>query len=208
MTLNRRLFAATALVPLLADAQSFAEGQHYTRLKTAQPPREAGRIEVLEFFSYACPACNAFDPALEAWVKTLPAGVSFRRVPAPFLGNAANFQRCYYALESMGLLHSVHAKVFEAVHGPRQLRAANANELAALVSANGGDGKRFLALFNGFAMGANLARGKTTFEAYGVNGLPTLGIGGRFTTSPSQAGGYAQALALAGQLIERVRKGA
>ena len=48
---------------------------------------------------------------LEAWVKTLPAGVEFRRVPAPFLGNAANLQRCYYALEAMGeALHRASRK--------------------------------------------------------------------------------------------------
>ena len=67
MTMNRRLFSAAllsagaagaALAPLEAAlAQAAAsgpvEGRDYTKLEPPQPPGAAGKIEVLEFFSYA-----------------------------------------------------------------------------------------------------------------------------------------------------------
>ena len=37
-----------------------------------------GKIDVLEFFWYACPHCYAFEPSLERWRSGLPADVVFR----------------------------------------------------------------------------------------------------------------------------------
>ena len=34
-----------------------------------------GKIEVIEFFWYGCPHCNALEPAIVDWVKRLPADV-------------------------------------------------------------------------------------------------------------------------------------
>ena len=76
----------------------------------ADPP---GKIEVLEFFSYACPHCNAFEPTIEAWAKTLPADVVLRRVPVPFLMNYDNFQHTYYALETIGAVDAMQMKIFQ-----------------------------------------------------------------------------------------------
>jgi thiol-disulfide isomerase/thioredoxin len=58
-----------------------------------------GKIEVVEFFWYECPHCNAFEPLLEAWAKKLPADVAFRRVPVGFTARHQVAQKLYYALE-------------------------------------------------------------------------------------------------------------
>ena len=47
-----------------------------------QPVLAPGRIEVIEFFYYGCESCSRLEPQLQAWLKTLPQDVSFRRVPA------------------------------------------------------------------------------------------------------------------------------
>ena len=52
---------------------------HCRRIAVGPPP--AGKVEVIEFFWYSCPHCNAFEPTLEAWVKKLPSDVVFTRVP-------------------------------------------------------------------------------------------------------------------------------
>src|SRR5664279_1591464 len=105
MTMNRRDFSASFLgaglaasawlAPSGASAQAGGEpveGRDFAKLSPPQPGATPGKIEVLEFFSYACPHCNAFEPQLEAWAKTLPADVALRRVPVPFLMNAENFE--------------------------------------------------------------------------------------------------------------------
>ena len=113
MNLQRRHFSASAVVagiggvalPSGASAQGGwpVEGTHYVRLGQPVPVAGNGKIDVVEFFWYGCPHCNAFEPTLDAWAKTLPADVAFRRVPVasseePF----AAHQRIFYALESDG----------------------------------------------------------------------------------------------------------
>ena len=93
MTIPRRQFttallvvgAGSALLPLATQAQQFpVEGTNYVRLGQAVPVPTGGKIDVIEFFWYGCPHCNAFEPTLEAWLKTLPPDVAFRRVPIAF----------------------------------------------------------------------------------------------------------------------------
>lgn len=110
--------ALGGLVSAPASAQAgFQEGRHYVRLQQPVPvSAPAGKIEVLEFFWYGCPHCNAFEPTLEAWVKKLPADVAFRRVHVAFRTSFEPLQRLYATLENMNLVEALHRKVFYAVH--------------------------------------------------------------------------------------------
>ena len=97
------------------------EGTHYVRAEPAAVAiAPAGKVEVVEFFWYGCPHCNAFEPTLEAWVKKLPADVVFRRVPVAFRAEPYGaHQRIYFALETMGQVEAMHRKVFYAIHNDR-----------------------------------------------------------------------------------------
>jgi len=216
-TMNRRRFAAllsaaaagSALVPV---APAFAqpgpvEGKDFTRVETPQPPGvPAGKIEVLEFFSYACPHCSAFEPTIEAWEKQLPAEVALRRVPVAFLMNADNFMRAYYALETTGAVQAMQLKIFRAIHIDRK-RLEKGEDIAAFVGANGGDAAKFLAAFKSFSVNTSVARAKKLMTDYKVDSVPMLVVHGRWMTSPSQAGSQERALAVVDQLAQRVRSG-
>ena len=73
-----------ALVLTSASAADLVEGKEYVRLKIPHAVDTGKKIEVIEFFSYGCPHCNDLEPYLQAWVKTLPPDVQFRRVPVMF----------------------------------------------------------------------------------------------------------------------------
>ena len=90
--MKRRTFSAALLACVgsspLVHAQAAVtpvEGTHFVRLAQPAPVPAGGKIEVIEFFWYGCPHCNSFEPALEAWVKKLPADVAFRRIPMALL---------------------------------------------------------------------------------------------------------------------------
>src|SRR5262249_44989098 len=126
------------------------EGTHYVRLSQALPV-PPGKIEVIEFFWYGCPHCNAFDPALDAWQKQLPADAAFRRVPVasrdePFTAH----QKIFFARDAMGLTPTMHRKVFYAIHVERQHLDKPA-DIAAFMAKNGGDSAKFLENFNSFS---------------------------------------------------------
>ena len=217
MNMNRRqlsttlLFAGVAgtagwpLAPASAQTAGPVEGKDFVRVETPQPPAApAGKVEVLEFFSYACPHCSAFEPVLEAWEKQLPPEVLLRRVPVPFLMNADNFMHTYYALETIGAVTAVQLKIFSAIHVERQ-RLDSAENIAAFVGKNGVDAAKFLAAFKSFSVATAVTRAKKLVADYKVDSVPTLVVQGRWMTSPSQAGSQERALAVVDQLAQRAR---
>jgi protein dithiol oxidoreductase (disulfide-forming) len=219
--MHRRDFLAHgAGVALLASpvkhawAQSpFVEGRHYMRLATPQPVQaSAGKIEVLEFFWYGCPHCSAFEPALDAWAKKLPGDVMFRRIPVAFRAQHEVHQRFYFAIESMGQLNKLHRRVFTAIHVEHQT-LDTARTIGDFVAKNGIDRVKFLEVFDAFAVQSKARQARQISEGYLIDGVPALGVHGRYYTSPSLAGGegvsvaqaHTLALRLTDQLIAQVR---
>ncbi len=195
--------------PLLAHAQGGpVEGRDYVRLNQPAPVSAApGKIDVVEFFWYGCPHCNAFEPALEAWVKKLPANVAFRRSPVAFREMPHSLhQRIYFALESMGKLGTMHRKVFYAMHVEHQ-RLDKPDEIAAFMAKNGVDGPKFLEVFNSFSVQTKARQATQLSEAYKIDGVPAIGVAGRFYTSGQLAGSPERSLLVTDQLIQRVAKG-
>jgi thiol:disulfide interchange protein DsbA len=190
-----------------AQAQGdFVEGQHYVKLSQPQPVPGGGKIEVLEFFWYGCPHCNAFEPALDGWQKKLPSDVAFRRMPVAFREEPfTTHQKLYFAIETMGLVETMHRKVFNAIHLDHA-RLDKLPDIVALMTKNGVDGAKFTEVFNSFTVQTKARQAKQLAEAYRIDGVPALGIQGRYYTSGSMAGSGERALAVADYLVQRVRK--
>src|ERR1700741_3692543 len=102
-------------------AASLAKGTNYEVLAQPQPTDSKGKVEVLEFFWYACPHCYSLQPPLETWLKRKPADVEFRRVPAVLDNSWLQLARTYYAIEAMGLLDKLHRDLFNAIHQQKAL---------------------------------------------------------------------------------------
>lgn len=188
-----------------AQGVGFIEGKDYLRLGTplAVPP---GKIEVIDFFWYGCPHCHVFEPALEAWAKKLAPDVAFRRVPVMFREDPhVAHARLYFAIETLGLIDSVHRKVFAAIHNEKAMLSKPA-DISAFMTKNGVDGAKVVDTMGSFAVQTKLLKAKQTAEAFKLDGVPALGIQGRFVTSGAIAGTPERALAVASELIQRSRK--
>lgn len=192
----------------LARAQGGpVEGTHYVKLPQPAPMSLAPgkKVEVVEFFWYECPHCNSFEPALEAWVAKLPADVDFKRVPVGFTARHQVAQKAFYALEEMGQLEAMHKRVFAAIHVQGQ-RLMTEKAYVDFMAANGVDGEKFGAAMRGFSVNTKATRARQLSDAYKIDGVPALGVQGRFYTSGSLAGGGDRMLAVTGFLIDRARK--
>jgi thiol:disulfide interchange protein DsbA len=199
--------AAGALAVPAAHAQGKPEeGTHYFALdKRAPVEAPAGKIEVVEFFWYNCPHCNAFEPKLEAWIKRIPPDVVVRRVPVAFRDEFVPQQRLFYTLEAMGKVEEIHRKVFTAIHAERQ-QLATQDAIAAWVEKQGVDKAKFLELYNSFSVTAKARKAAQLQEAFKVQGVPALGIAGRYYTDGSSAGNMDRALMVTDYLIAETRK--
>jgi protein dithiol oxidoreductase (disulfide-forming) len=166
----------------------------------------AGKVEVVEFFWYSCPHCNAFEPLLAKWIKTLPKDVVFRRVPVSFRPEFVPQQRLFFALEAMGLVEKLHAKVFAAIHGEK-LTLDKGEAIADWVASQGVNKEKFVEQYNSFSVQTKAGKGTQLQNAYKVAGVPALGVAGRFYTDGSMAGNMDRALQAVEFLVGEVRAG-
>ena len=97
-------------------AADLVEGKDYSRLKIPHAVDSGKKIEVIEFFSYGCPHCNDLEPYLQAWMKTLPPDVQFRRVPVMFQDRWKALAKDYFTLEAMGEDVKLSPDLFKALH--------------------------------------------------------------------------------------------
>jgi thiol-disulfide isomerase/thioredoxin len=121
------LLTMTGSIPSAADA--WRVGVHYIQLDNAEPAKlPVGEIEVVEFFWYSCPHCNAFEPFLLEWLKRKPAAVDFERIPVTWDANQESDARLYYVLRALRR-EDLHQAVFDTVH--KQHKVLNTPDLQA-----------------------------------------------------------------------------
>ena len=214
MTPTRRNFghqALAGLIALQAPAMALAQfkkpiaGTDYQVLDARAPVEApAGKIEVVEFFWYNCPHCNAFEPTLADWVKKLPKDVAFRRTPVAFNDTFVPQQKLFYTLEAMGLLDKLHAKVFAAIH-VEKLNLSKGEAIVEWVGKNGVDQAKFLKEYNSFGVVTKSQKGSQLQSAYKVEGVPAMGVAGQFYTDGTMARSMERALLVVQSLVDDLR---
>ena len=204
------LAAATGVcaLPSLAQAQAkaFQSGSDYLTLdKPAPTEAPAGKVEVVEFFWYNCSHCNGFEPMFDSWTKKQAKDVSVRRVPIAFRPDFEPQQRLYYVLESLGKVDELHKKVFMAIHVDRQ-PLNTADQISAWVDKQGIPKAKFMELYNSFSVITKARKATQLQDAYALDGVPALGINGRYFTSGTQAKTLERSLQVADALIAQSRQ--
>ena len=206
MAASSALLASLAPVMVQAQGKKPVPGTDYQVLDPRAPVEApAGKIEVVEFFWYNCPHCNAFEPTLEAWIKRVPKDVHVRRVPVGFRDDFVPQQRLFYTLEAMGKVDEVHRKVFNAIHVDK-LSLDKEDTITAWVEKQGVDKAKFTELYNSFSVSTKARRAAQLQDAFKVQGVPAMGIAGRYYTDGTMAGTMDRALQVTDYLIGEARK--
>jgi protein dithiol oxidoreductase (disulfide-forming) len=214
--MDRREFSAAAAgvlgaaalgLPGVASAQRLPqEGKDFRALdKRVAVEAPAGKIEVVEFFWYSCPHCHAFEPKLVAWSKKIPPDVVLRRVPVAFRDDFVPQQRLFYALEAMGKVDELHSKVFHAIHNDKK-PTNKEDQILAFAAENGLDKAKFQELYNSFSVSTKARKAKQLQEDYLVDGVPALGVAGRYYTDATMAGNMERAVQVLDFLVAEARK--
>jgi thiol:disulfide interchange protein DsbA len=190
------VFAALATIPEARAAQSFVEGHDYFVLAPAQSTTvPAGKVEVMEVFSYACPACNGFQPAMERLRKSLPANAQIVLLPAAF--NTAEdwpmFQRAYFTAQILGVAERTHQGIFDAVWKGGELAVTDPSthrlkdpqptlEDAARTYARlaGIKPEEFLATARSFSVDMKMKAADAQIMAMQIPGTPSILVNGKY----------------------------
>jgi thiol:disulfide interchange protein DsbA len=179
------------LATALAASTAFASpadpknGVEYVTLAQPQPVQATGKkVEVIEFFMYHCPHCNAFEPQLEQWVKKQGNNIQFRRIHMPSTGPNDPEAHLHLTLEALGKAEEFQPKVFKAFHVDH-LRLINDAAILDWVTKNGIDRNKFLEAWNSFGVTTKLRRQSQLLNDYKIDGVPTVVIDGKYQTAPS-----------------------
>jgi thiol:disulfide interchange protein DsbA len=212
--MKRRLFS-TAMLSVTAwlghtsawAQQAFRSGKDYITLERPVATEAGnGKIEVLEFFWYSCPHCNQFEPAFEQWAKNAPKDVVVRRVPVAFRDDFVPQQRLYYTLEAMNLVEKMHIRVFTAIHGEKLMLNSDAAVLA-WAEKQGIDKTKFEQAYKSFGVATKAKRAVQLQNDFKIEGVPSLGVAGRYYIDGTLAGSMPRALQVADALIAQTRQG-
>jgi thiol:disulfide interchange protein DsbA len=199
---RRKVVVALAALPWLAPLAARAQrgAPPYVELNPSQPVESGDKIEVLEFFWYGCIHCYNLEPRLEAWLKTKPKDVEFRRVPAVFNERWGHDAAIFYAFDALGVLDKLHRPFFDAIHQDR-LRTDNAEALNQWLEKHGVDPKKFETTVKSFGVQSKARRAVRLTNDYRIDGTPAMAVHGRYMV-PAGDG----MLETVNQLVATVRK--
>jgi len=207
------LLFSFSMMMAFAQVAHAAPNPGYVTLAAPQPvdvPR--GKVEVIEFFWYGCPHCNAFNPYLEAWLKKQGPGVVFKRVPVAFTPNLVPHSKLYHALQELGAAQRLTPIVLSEMHR-REIQANSENVMvtpadqAAFLARHGVDSRKFLAAYNSFATQNAIQRDNQLISNYRIDGVPTLIVQGKYKTGPGIADSLPGIINALDFLVSQVRAG-
>jgi thiol:disulfide interchange protein DsbA len=192
------LFTAAALLAAgsASAADAFVAGKHYSVLPQAQRTTVGpGKVEVMEVFSYGCPACNHFRPAMKKLKAALPANAQLTYLPASW-NKAENwplFQRAYLTAQSLGVAEKAHDAMFEAIWTTGELaildnntqriksRLPSIDDMAKFYQRVGGvKAADFVNASKSFSVDLKMRQADTQIMAMQVSGTPTLVVAGKY----------------------------
>ena len=188
------LFAA--VLPAWAAPAQWVEGTNYDVLDQAQPTSvPAGKVEVLEVFSYACPWCNKFQPVIHALERSLPPNAQMAYLPAAFNPSEdwPMFQRAYFTAQALGIADRTHQAMFDSVWKTGQLAVENASTgqlrspLPSLEDAarrysqlTGISAQTFLATAHSFGVDTKVREADAQILAMEIPSTPCIVVGGKY----------------------------
>jgi thiol:disulfide interchange protein DsbA len=166
---------ALTLIALPAAAQ---QGSGY-RVIAQQPVESGERVEVIDFFFYACPYCNDLRPRLETWRQRKPADVVFRRIPVVRHDSWVPLAKTYYALEALGEAERLHAAVFRGYH-VEELSMSQEKVIAEWAEKHGLDREKFMAAYRSDDVRQKVEKARKMTMDYDIQGTPAMVVDGKY----------------------------
>jgi len=189
---------------LPAAAQQVKRDVDY-RVIPQQPVESGERIEVLDFFFYACPYCNDLLPYLERWQKRNAAEIVFRHVPVVRHDSWVPLAKTYFTLEAMGEAGRLHSAVYRSYH-VEELSMSQDKVIAEWAEKNGLDREKFMTIYRSEETQQKVERARKMTTDYDIHGTPSIVVDGKYLTSTSMTPGIPQVIPVLDGLIRLARQ--
>jgi thiol:disulfide interchange protein DsbA len=144
---------------------------------------------------------------LNTWKKKLAKNVEFKRIPAVFPDRPLweLHARAYYTAELLGILDKIHTPLFDAIHKQGK-KLFSMDALADFFANYGVDKATFKDTMQSFGVAMKVNRARDLTARYGIDGVPTIIVDGRYRTHAALTNGQAGMLKVTDFLIKKVSK--
>jgi thiol:disulfide interchange protein DsbA len=211
------LLSITAVTPAMAQLK-WVPGKHYTVIPQQRSQVPAGKVEVMEVFSYGCPACNQFRAALKEIAAGLPKNAQIVYLPASWQAaeNWPTFQRAYFTAMSLGIADKAHDAMYNAIWTTgelgitdpttRQLKKVlpSISDIAKFYERTTGvKAQDFVNASKSFGVDLKIKQAEEQIKAMGIPSTPTLVVAGKYRLNNEAFTSIDQITELVNYLIAR-----
>ena len=198
-------FVLSMLLSLTVSAMDFKENTHYFKVENAKPG-SGQKVEVVEFFNYACPHCMNIEPHIQNWLKTADQDtIDFVHIPAYWNKLFQNTAQAFYTAKALGVSETIHKPLFEAIH-QKNLNFSDVSVIEEVFVEQGVKPEDFQKQYNSFFVNQQLAMGNKRFIDYKLKSVPSFVIDGQWRTSLQEAGSHENLFLLIEHLVEKSLK--
>ena len=201
--MTRKLVAMLALTvaglaaAASAQAQNWVAGKHYSVIATQRTNVPKGKVEVMEVFSYGCPACNGFLPTMKKLKAALPPNAQLVYLPASWnkSENWPLFQRAYLTALQLGVAEKAHEGMFQAIWStgelgvtepsgrPKKVLPSIEDTAKYYERVTGVKAADFVKASKSFTVDLKMRQADSQIMAMQVSGTPTLVVNGKYRVS-------------------------
>ena len=137
--------------------------------------QDPGRIQVVDFFSYACYGCMRWRPFLEPWLKKHEKELVAYHMPILFNEQWAPFARAYFVVKQLHKNDSLDGPLFKALHEDG-IDLAERSKMVDFFEAHGVPRQTFESLYDSFSVNQEMLKAKNIAEVYEIAASPSLVI--------------------------------
>lgn len=203
MTMKKSLLLVILLFlsPTLLMAEQYSEGIEYSKYAKPFPVSTGDKVEVREIFWYGCPHCYHLEAPLKKWLnEAKPANAEFLRMPGIFRDSWVPHARAYYSFEALDQTEKLHHAIMDAMHAKNQ-KLMTEDQIADFVATQGVDRKEFIDAYNSFSVDSLSRQAQIMTKRYGITGVPSIIVDGRYLVSSSLAGGHEEMFSVVNYLV-------
>lgn len=178
------------------------EGNHYQLIKnpvSISPYKKS----VVEIFYYGCPHCYHLEPSLHDWLKTKPKDIHFEQMPGVLNNQNWIFMaRVFYTAKELGIIKQFHTPYFKAIQEEHR-QIFDIPSLSQFCEPMGIQPKDYENMFKSFRVDQLVQKARVQTQQYGVEGVPSVVVNGKYLTDVSMAQGKDNLWKLVDYLAEK-----
>jgi protein dithiol oxidoreductase (disulfide-forming) len=166
----------------IAQPALYVEGTHYEVITSPVRTADPNKIEITEIFWYGCPHCYAFEPLITSWENKLTSDVAFVRSPGMWNSTMEVHAQIFYAAEALGVTEDIHSVAFDEINQRRNYLQTE-DLVKEMFVREGVDDDAFDKAWKSFSVSSAVKRAGTRMRDYGVRGVPSMVVNGKYLVS-------------------------